>query len=541
MAIYGREEGTAITPDNKYYRYGGNTPYQQEPTQQNAMSSVLNPDTMGNVILPLLSLAEVIGSRGRSRGEGTMGIAKTYRDEAARKEDEKQRAVENQMKLRDQAYTNKLREYTLGKEEADRIKREEEAKAKAEAEQVPALFEKTKAEQAQFAAEFPAVMNTPDKRGGIGDVALQTMQPTELSGGAGIVGEGKYQKPTDLQIVQGVGMPQAAAKSEAVKNVMDIITGQEETRQRAEQAQKMKEEGFQNQKQLQDERLAEQQRRAQEHADLMKTIESKNNPAQLTPEGQKSLAQKVIDGEWSFQTALKQYPARMGKGVNKREIFVNDILRIDPNWDEARSERDYNVFNRQKSSDQFNAIETFLPNIKRFEDTLKSIPNQTGSMTLNKLMNTGQFEFGGKQITNARTLAELLAIEMGRSVGSGKSPTDQDMKAMEGLLSPNKPLSASLAGLETIRQTEVNRHVNLALQGGVYGEHYVKTYYSPEVGQMLIDSEKRARVGVGSGNLEGSVTPTTAPESQGKYTTGQVYTIKGKPFKYIGNNQWEAQ
>jgi len=114
-----------------------------------------------------------------------------------------------------------------------------------------------------------------------------------------------------------------------------------------------------------------------------------------------SLAQQIVNGELPFDEALKIYPARMGAGVNKREQLVADVKKIDPSFDYAKSMRDYKVWQNRLSSTALQAIETFVPNIDRFQESMQALATSgglSGSQTLNDLIQKGQVEFGGEKI-----------------------------------------------------------------------------------------------------------------------------------------------
>ena len=178
-----------------------------------------------------------------------------------------------------------------------------------------------------------------------------------------------------------------------------------------------------------------------------------------------------------------------------REIFNAEHPGEDFNI--SRLNRDYNNFKSANTTKALMAVETFIPNLDRLQTAISGLPTNAPLRSLNKMLQSGQIEFGGVAATNVDMLEGVLAHELGSSLGGGTALSDERIRIAMKALNAKAPKEAALKALDMLRAIEVNRHVNVAMSGGVYGEDYLRGIYGDEIANKLIEEERAARKKVG--------------------------------------------
>lgn len=226
------------------------------------------------------------------------------------------------------------------------------------------------------------------------------------------------------------------------------------------------------------------------------------------------------------------------------EIYANDHPGEDP-LNASRLSRDYATFRSANTNKALVAVETFLPNLDKLQRAIEQLPANAPLRSLNTLLQQGQIEFGGQAATNVNMLKGVLAHELGASLGGGTALSDERIRIAMNSLNANAPREAALKSLDMLRGLEVNRHVNVAMQGGVYGENYLRDFYGDDTANALMDEERAARRKVGAtvagarhekaGGGEGN-----EKTAGGGFVVGRVYTdAAGNRAEYQADGTWK--
>jgi hypothetical protein len=241
------------------------------------------------------------------------------------------------------------------------------------------------------------------------------------------------------------------------------------------------------------------------HAELMFSIQSGKQPdkADLS-----YLAGEISGGRMSPIDLRTYLPAGLAGGKARTDALrmaSEQYMAEHPGeqMDPSRLQRDYQNFKLPKTTQALTAVETFLPNIDRLESAIKDLPAGAPLKSMNALLQTGEVQIGNTAATNVKMLKGLLSHELGSSLGGGAALSDERIRMALDALGTDSPREAALNALGLLRQVEVNRHVNVALSGGVYGENYLRGIYGEDTANQLIANEREARKKTGKAALVG--------------------------------------
>jgi hypothetical protein len=117
------------------------------------------------------------------------------------------------------------------------------------------------------------------------------------------------------------------------------------------------------------------------------------------------------------------------------------------------------------------ANETVMPNLERVINLVGKIPNGRGIAAVDKVIQGAGIQFGNVPLSSMQSLKDIIATELGNSVGGSNVTSDAARnQALEALRTAGTPEQV-MAALQTVRSMELSRHSALMSQVGGYGQN----------------------------------------------------------------------
>jgi hypothetical protein len=181
-------------------------------------------------------------------------------------------------------------------------------------------------------------------------------------------------------------------------------------------------------------------------------------------------------------------------------------------------------FNSAPNQQARGMVTTFMSSLDLYTNLVNQLPQGSKLKDLDKILQSGQYAFGGKTITDVKTLQAILGSEFQASLTGSRSESDQRAQTAMNALNPAMDKDAAIEKFNLIRDREQNRIVNNALQGGIYGENWLKYTYGDDQAKTMIDRVKEenkmiaGRVARGDQGASGTKTPRDGETTPEKFT-----------------------
>jgi hypothetical protein len=216
--------------------------------------------------------------------------------------------------------------------------------------------------------------------------------------------------------------------------------------------------------------------------------------------GAKLIPDDLISGLAEDYNAGKLTPIQMQRQISSwkdpsaRLRVESEIKKGDPGFSFARDEGDFKRLNSSGASQQLRAIETFIPNVDRLQSAIAQAPN-IGNKWLNQQIRGLGVQFGDKTATDIKSLVGILSTELGASTTGSISASDMRLQHAVESLNAGSPQAAAISALDLLRDLELNRHANVAKQGGKFGKEYFNRVWGEDAGNKIWDAVQSEQAG----------------------------------------------
>ena len=231
------------------------------------------------------------------------------------------------------------------------------------------------------------------------------------------------------------------------------------------------------------------------------------------------VGEKLAHGDISPMQLQTMFPSRGGTASQDRMNAVriaNEVYQKEhpgaPELSFEKLDAQDRAFKSTHNQTARQAVQTFLPSLQKYTDLVSELPAGTGWRSLNQVLQQGNFEMGGKKITDVKALQTVLGSEFSHSLTGSMSESDMRTQLALNALSPASSREAVLEVLGLIQDREMNRLVTTAEQGGVYGENWLKGEYG-DAADTLIQRDKSENQKIARDVVKGQ-TPTVPSDEK---------------------------
>lgn len=224
-----------------------------------------------------------------------------------------------------------------------------------------------------------------------------------------------------------------------------------------------------------------------------------------------SMAQDYVAGK--MDPVYMQHQIGGFKDPSAKARLESAIKQLDPNFNFATDSADFKRLNSNQVSQQLRAIETFVPNVERLQSAIGQTKEVKNKWLNEQIRNLG-VQFGDKTATDINSLVGILDNELGASTTGSISASDYRLQHAHNSLNAGAPKEAAISALDLLRDLELNRHANVAMQGGKYGKDYFLRTWGQDAGETIwnavIEEKKQSASRFGRSNKDiGMVQPGT--------------------------------
>jgi hypothetical protein len=190
-------------------------------------------------------------------------------------------------------------------------------------------------------------------------------------------------------------------------------------------------------------------------------------PVELN-DNQKKVAKDLASGSLTFAEFNRMYSSRSGQGGAVKEAIYGAARELNPTFSPAQFEAGYKMATNPQMTQRLVSINGLMPVVDRITTLMASAGN-TDLPTLNKLIQAGNFQIGGKHVASLRQLQMLLGDEVGLALGVGSG---SDLKTKLGLTIVDPTLGPKdfLESMQQLTGVLSDRRDTLLGTMGVYGK-----------------------------------------------------------------------